>query len=228
MKKAHVTRAQALLKTANIRLGYTKVVANWHGGDDQRVVAKRFIEEGSTVSSNTALLLIAELSPIKGIIFVTEKDYAKIHTGQTAQLLTDTYPDEIFEGRIDRISPIFLKETRQARVEMTLENPDYRLKPGMFIRTSVKLDSVPEATIIPDDALTSRDNMTGVFLVNEKEMTVSWHPVKVGIRQGNLVQIKDNELSGRVVTLGHQLIEDGSTIIIATTRPKEKVPNKPL
>lgn len=226
--KAHVTRAEALLKTANIRLGYTKVIANWHGGDDQRVVAKRFIEEGSTVSSNTSLLLIAELSPIKGIIFVTEKDYAKIHTGQTARLKTDTYPDDIFEGRIDRISPVFLKESRQARVEITLENPGSRLKPGMFIRTTVKLESIAEATIIPDAALTSRDNQDGIFLVNEKKMTVSWHPVKVGIRQGNIVQIKDSELTGKVVSLGHQLIEDGSTIIIATTRPKEKTKNKPL
>lgn len=222
--KAHVIRAQALLETANIRLEYTKVKADWHGGDDHRIVAERFIEEGSTVSSNTPLLLIAELSPITGIIFVTEKDYASLHTGQTAQLTTDTYPDEIFEGRIDRISPVFRKETRQARVELTIQNPEYRLKPGMFIRTTVKLDSVIDAIIIPEAALTSRDNQTSVFLVNEEKMTVSLHPVQIGIRQNDRVQIKGDELVGRVVSLGHQLIEDGSAIIITNSKQKAATP----
>ena len=222
--KAHVIRAQALLETAKIKLEYTKVKADWHGGDDQRIVAERFIEEGSTVSSNTPLLLIAELSPITGIIFVTEKDYASLHTGQTAQLTTDTYPGDIFEGRIERISPVFRKETRQARVELTIQNKEYRLKPGMFIRTTVKLDSVNDATIVPEAALTSRNNQTSVFLVNENKMTVSWQPVQVGIRQDNRVQIMGSELDGRVVSLGHQLIEDGSAIIITNSKQKAATP----
>ena len=222
--KAHVIRAQALLETAKIKLEYTKVKADWHGGDDQRIVAERYIEEGSTVSSNTPLLLIAELAPITGIIFVTEKDYASLHTGQTAQLTTDTYPGEIFEGRIERISPVFRKETRQARVELTIQNPKYRLKPGMFIRTTVKLDSVSSATIVPEAALTSRNNQTSVFLVNEDDMTVSWQPVQVGIRQDNRVQIMGSELGGRVVSLGHQLIEDGSAIIITNSKEKAATP----
>ena len=48
---AQVTRAQALLETANIRLGYTKVTADWNGGDNQRVVAERYVDEGHTVSA---------------------------------------------------------------------------------------------------------------------------------------------------------------------------------
>jgi len=123
--KAIVIRTEALLETANIKLGYTKVRADWRGGDAQRLVAERYIDEGHTVSANTALLLIVELSPINAIIFVTEKDYTRLHTGQTAQLSTDAYPGEIFEGRINRISPIFRKETRQARVELTIERYVY-------------------------------------------------------------------------------------------------------
>ncbi len=65
-----VTKAQAALASAKVRLGYTQVVASWNGGQDHRVVAERFIDEGETVSANAPLLSIVELHPIKGVIFV--------------------------------------------------------------------------------------------------------------------------------------------------------------
>jgi len=213
--KAQMTRAEALLEAANIRLGYTKVTANWASGDNRRVVAERFVDEGQTVSANASLILIVELDPITGIIFVTEKDYARMQPGQTALLTTDAYQGEVFEGRIDRISPVFRKATRQARVELTIENPRFRLKPGMFIRATVELESVAEAVIIPEEALAIRDDQPGVFVVNEDKMTVSWRPVRVGIREGERVQVEGEALSGRIVSLGHQLVDDGSAITIA-------------
>lgn len=218
---AHVNRAEALLETANIRLGYTKVSADWNGGDDHRVVAERYVDEGHTVSANAPLLLIVELDPITGIIFISEKDYASLRTGQTAQLSTDAYPGETFEGRIDRISPVFRKETRQARVELTIDNREFRLKPGMFIRATVKLASLDDAIIVSDAALTSRDDQPGVFVIDEKKMTVSWRPVQVGIRQGSRVQIEGEGLVGRVISLGHQLIDEGSAIIISKDTQKK-------
>jgi hypothetical protein len=60
--KAQLTRAAALPATAKIKLGYTKVKADRHGGDDQRVVAERYVDEGHTVAANAPLLLIVESS----------------------------------------------------------------------------------------------------------------------------------------------------------------------
>ncbi|MCJ7600525.1 MAG: efflux RND transporter periplasmic adaptor subunit, partial [Desulfobulbaceae bacterium] len=213
--KAQMTRAEALLEAANIRLGYTKVTANWAGGDKRRVVAERFVDEGQTVSANASLILIVELDPITGIIFVTEKDYARLQPGQTALLTTDAYQGEVFEGRIDRISPVFRQATRQARVELTIDNQRFRLKPGMFIRATVELESVAEAVIIPEQALAVRNDQPGVFVVNEDSLTVSWRPVRVGIREGERVQVEGEALSGRIVSLGHQLVDDGSAITIS-------------
>jgi multidrug efflux pump subunit AcrA (membrane-fusion protein) len=93
-------------------------------------------------------------------------------------------------------------------------NPQHRLKPGMFIRATVELDRVPEATIVPDQALTIRDDRMGVFIVNEDGRSVIWREVKVGIRQDDRVQVEGEGLSGRVVTLGQQLVKDGSAITI--------------
>jgi RND family efflux transporter MFP subunit len=211
---AQVTKAESSLETANIRLGYTKVTAGWTGGDELRVVADRFVDEGQTVAANSSLLLIVDLNPIVGVIFVTERDYAHLKPGQLVSLTTDAYPGEQYPGRIARIAPIFRKSTRQARIEMIIDNPQHRLKPGMFIRATVVLAREPEAVIIPQQAVTIRDDRSGVFIVSEDGRSVAWHEVKTGIREGNRVQVEGEGLSGRVVILGQQLVKDGSAITI--------------
>ena len=226
--EAQVAKAESSLETANIRLGYTKVTAGWTGGDEDRVVAERYVDEGQTVAANAQLLSIVELNPIVGVVFVTESDYARLKPGQLVSLTTDAYPDEQYTGRIDRIAPVFRKSTRQARIEMLIDNPQYRLKPGMFIRAAVVLSRVPEATIVPEQALTIRDDKSGVFIVSEDGRSVVWREVKVGIREGDRVQVEGEGLSGRVVTLGQQLVNDGSPIMIAaeqnqTIAGREKV-----
>ena len=212
--EAQVTKAESSLETANIRLGYTKVTAGWTGGDEHRVVAERYLDEGQTVAANEPLLLIVDLHPIIGVVFVTERDYARLRPGQLVSLTTDAYPGERFSGRIDRIAPVFRRSTRQARVEMTIENPRFRLKPGMFIRATVEMDRVPDTTIVPEEALTSRGDTSGVFVVSEDGRTVTWRPVQVGIREGGWAQVEGEGLYGRVVTLGQQLVNDGSNITI--------------
>ena len=211
---AQVTKAESALETANIRLGYTKVTAGWTGGDDYRIVAERYVDEGQTVAANAPLLLIDDLDPIVGVVFVTERDYARLKPGQIVTLTTDAYPGEEFTGRIVRIAPVFQTTTRQARIEMPIYYPQHRLRPGMFIRATVVLNRVPEATIVPEQALTVRNEKTGVFIVSDDGNSVSWREVRVGIREGDRVQVDGQGLAGLVVTLGQQLVSDGSAITI--------------
>ncbi len=213
--EARIAKARSSLETARIRLGYTKITAGWSGGDDQRVVAERYVDEGQTVAANEPLLLIVELDPIMGVIFVTERDYANLEPGQPVSLTTDAFTGKQFQGQIARIAPIFRKSTRQARIEITAANPQHRLKPGMFIQATVTLARVSEATIVPEQALTVRNDQSGIFIVSEDGRSVVWREVTVGIRDGNRLQVTGGQLSGRVVTLGQQLVDDGSPITIS-------------
>ncbi len=208
--QAQVKRAKAVLKTAHIRLNYTKVTANWVGGNRHRIVAERYLDEGETISANTPLLQIMELDPIIVVFFVTERDYANLQLGQIASLVTDVYPGEKFHGKIERIAPIFDKSTRQARIELRVENSDLRLKPGMFARVTVVLKRIKKTTIVPEHALTKRNHQNGVFVVNGN--SVVWHEVQIGIRQGEQVQVTGEGLTGFVVILGQQLLDNGSLI----------------
>jgi RND family efflux transporter MFP subunit len=222
VSKAEVIKAESELETAKIRLGYTKVIAGWNDGNEHRIVAERYLDEGHTVSANAPLLLIVEFSPIKGVFFVTERDYAQLRLGQIVSLATDAYPGESFKGRIDRIAPVFRRSTRQARVEILIQNSQRRLKPGMFIRATVTLNKVPGATIIPEQALTTRNDHPGIFVVNPDGKTVVWRQIKLGIREGNRVQVEGEGLAGLVVTLGQQFLDNGSKIVIPDLKTKTK------
>lgn len=213
--KARVTRAESSVAAARIRLAYTQVVADWGEGDDLRVVGERFVDAGDTVSANAPLFHVVELNPIQGVLFVPERDYARLRPGQAVKLQTDAYPGKEFHGTIERIAPVFRETTRQARVELRFENKDQGLRPGMFMRATVELDRVDDAIIVPFSALTARDGSTGLFVTDAAKRRVQWRPVEVGIAEDERVQViaKDGEaLSGHVVTLGQHLVDDGGAI----------------
>ncbi|MEE4253797.1 MAG: efflux RND transporter periplasmic adaptor subunit [Desulfuromusa sp.] len=224
---AQVAHAQSALETAITRLGYTRITAGWSGGNEHRVVAERYVDEGEMVTANAPLLRIVELDPITGVVFVAERDYGLLQPGQKAILATDAFPGEEFLGQIERIAPVFKQATRQARVELTIDNPQQRLKPGMFIRATVVLDKKTDATIIPEQALTKRDDQVGIFLLNEDRKSVKWHEVTVGIRDDTRVQVEGEDISGQVVILGQQMLEDGSKINIPDDQdPRQKTDQK--
>jgi RND family efflux transporter MFP subunit len=212
VSRAQLTRAEAALAGASIRLGYTEVAATWRGEGGERVVAERHVEEGETVAANEPLFRIVELDPILAVFHVTERDYALLEPGQPAELRTDAWPGEVFQGRVARIAPVFREASRQARVELKVDNPELRLKPGMFVRATLVLERIPDALIVPEPALTTRDGQRGVFVLGADGERVDWRPVEVGIRQGDRVQVRGAGLTGQVVTLGQQLLDDGSLV----------------
>lgn len=211
---AQVERAEALLEAARIQLGYTIIHAEWSGGADRRVVSARYVDPGDTVSPGAPLLEVLEVDELLAVVFVSERDYGRIAVGQSVSLSADAFPEETFTGTVDRIAPTFRRDTRQARVEIAVANEAGRLKPGMFVRARVVLESVDDTPLVPETALVNRQDTTGVFVLPDGADAVEWFPVQVGIRTGDLVQLVGPVPEGRVVTLGHQLLGDGSRVVV--------------
>ena len=210
--RAKITKAEAELEAARIQLQETTIKADWRGGSDERLVAERYVDEGETVSANTALLKIVELDPLIAVFAVTEADYANLSQGQSVQLSTDAFVGETFAGKITRISPVFSEDTRQARVEVTIDNARLKLKPGMFVRLEVVIRQANDAIVIPERALYKRDEKQGVFLLMADAGEVQWQPVTAGISQNGLVQVVQPVIEGKVVTLGQQMLKPGSKV----------------
>ena len=209
---ANVVRAEAVLESARIRLGYAEVTADWVAGDDSRVVAQRFVNEGEAVSPGAPLLSIVELNPIVCVVQVPERDYARLRIGQPARLVTDAFPGESFAAQVSRVAPVFRSSTRQARVELAVENADERLKPGMFVRVTLEFATTEGATIVPVLSLTERGGERGVFCLSEGADVVRWVPVVLDIVDGAEASVMAENLTGRVVTLGQELCEDGTRV----------------
>lgn len=216
--EARHLRAESEVEAAHIQMSYTTIRADWANGAEERIVAERYLDAGRIVSTNDPLLLIVQIDSINAVIFVTEREYPLLSRGQSVVLKTDAFPGESFTGHIERVAPVFRENSRQARVEITIENEELRLKPGMFVRATVTLASAENVTIVPETALTERGGQIGVFRLDEDEKSVAWFPLTPGIRDGNGVEILDDDLSGKVVNLGQHLLDDGSPVVIAAIK----------
>lgn len=222
--KANILRVESLLESARIRQSYTTIRADWEGTNDTRVVANRYVEEGETVSANQPILAIIDLDPVVAAFTVTERDYARMRVGQSVTLTTDAYPNRSWTGAIERIAPAFDEGSRQARVEVRVENTDQALRPGMFARVRAVLDTVEQTTIVEQRAIVNRGGQDVVFVIDDTVTppVARAVPVRVGIIQGTRAQATTlgdaAPLSGRVVTLGQQLLDDGSPVTIPAER----------
>jgi RND family efflux transporter MFP subunit len=211
---AQVTQKEAALKTALVRLSYTKVQAFWEEGDQARVVGERFVDEGELLSINQPIVSILENNPLTAVVYVIERDYPKVTIGQQAIISTDAYPGRTFTGSITRIAPMLKESSRQARLEVEVPNPNLLLKPGMFVRARVEFTRHENATLVPLGALVRRDDKEGIFIADTQNLKARFVPVATGIINGEIVEIAEPQISGLVITMGNHLLEDGSDITL--------------
>ncbi len=221
---AQVAQKDAALKTALVRLSYTKVQAFWEEGDQTRVVGERFVDEGALLQMNQPIVSILQNNPLTAVVYVIERDYPKVTIGQQAVVTTDAYPGRTFTGRITRIAPLLKESSRQARVEVEVPNPDLLLKPGMFVRARVEFARHENATLVPLPALVRRNNQEGIFIADPQNLKARFVPVTTGITGGELVEVVEPQLSGLAVTMGNHLLEDGSAITMPDSAPANAAP----
>ncbi|MBM3295307.1 MAG: efflux RND transporter periplasmic adaptor subunit [Candidatus Aminicenantes bacterium] len=213
--EAQEANRQAALETARVRLSYTQIRAAWERGSETRYVGERFVNEGAMLSVNTQIISIIELQPITAVLFVTDRDYQRLGTGQETTITSGAFTGKTFLGKVVRIAPLLQETSRQARVEVEITNPEGLLKPGMFITAQVEFGARAEATIVPINAVVQRNNLAGVFLADTENMKAGFVPVRIGIVQGEQAEVLEPaSLDGEVVTLGHHLLEDGAGIIL--------------
>jgi len=223
---AQVVQKEAALKTAQVRLSYTKIRTSWKDGDEYRIVGERFVDEGAMLTANAPIVSILDISALTAVIHIIERDYAHVKTGQVTVMTTDAFPGKTFTGKVARVAPLLKETSRQARVEIEVPNREQLLKPGMFIRAQIEFARNDNAIVIPVTALVKRDGQQGVFMADAQNMKVRFVPVSLGIVNGDMAEVVKPSLSGLVVTLGHHLLEDGSTITLPDLKRENSSPRR--
>lgn len=223
----------AAKNAAEIQLSHTRIKADWSGGPSVRVIGERFAEPGQLLSAGAPLVSVLDISSLKVEIDVIESDYARLRIGQTATLGSDSWPGEDFSARVSRIAPLLQESSRQARIELSVENPGQKLKPGMYARAQIIFQTKSGVRAIPSAALAKHRGEEGVFLVDKASSTVEFVPVEKGLVTSSHVEILSPELQGEVVTLGQDQLQDGSEISLdqnekgSGKKPGSKPGNKP-
>ena len=111
-------------------------------------------------------------------------------------------------------------------MQIEVPNPEWKLKPGMFVRVQLEFASKDNAVIVPRNAVVKRDGRQGVFEIDPEKRTARFVPVELGISSGNRVEITSPELAGPVATLGNHLLTDGVPVLIPEEE-KEPAPEAP-
>lgn len=81
------------------------------------------------------------LDVIYADFYLPQQALARLKLGQTVKMVTDTFANQVFQGTITTIEPNVDSATRNVEVEATFSNPDFKLKPGMFTRVEVDVET---------------------------------------------------------------------------------------
>ena len=195
----------------------------------------RHVEVGQFLTAGTQIVTLTDLSTLYANLTVTEKDSAALKVGQTVRILVDAYPGRTFEGKITAIEPQIAADTRNIRVQATLDNPDHILKPGMFATTTVVLPDKPAVVTVPETAVDYTLYGDSVFLITEKKADdgkTSLTAVRTFVRSGNRIGGRAEILSGlkpgdRVVAVGQLKLQSGAAVAISTDAPPPIPANPP-
>jgi len=234
--QATVDTAQAAFDQASAGIAKTEAIIS------QKLVRAPFsgelgvrkVEVGQYLTAGTQIVSLTDLSALYANFTVTEKDSAQLKVGQTVRIAVDAYPGRTFEGKITTIEPQIATETRNIRVQATMQNPDKILKPGMFATTTIVLPDKPPVITVPETAVDYTLYGDSVYLLSEKKeedgntkLTVTRTFVQTGNRiEGRAEILKGVKEGDRVVAVGQLKLQSGSAVTISDN-PVPPIPAKP-
>ena len=166
----NLASAQATLEQANAKAAERTVKAPSSGSIVElnakvgaTVAGGVVMGEGDT-SGGKQCMQIADLSKMKVTVQVGEKDIAKIAVGQSANVTYPAFPDIVSQGTVTAIASVANADASYGgsgsvtfNVDILIEAPDSRLKPGMTAEVSVVTEQLDDVVMVPTMALMTED-----------------------------------------------------------------------
>lgn len=213
LARAQASQSKARLDELRINMANTVIASPVNG-----FVARRAADPGAYVSPNSPVADVVDISSVRLVVNVVEKDLRRLQPGDNTVVGVDAFPGESFEGRIARISPVLDPQTRTAPIEIEIPNPSFRLKPGMYARVGITTAEKPNALVVPANAIVDIGDQRGVFLA-QADNTASFRKVDIGIENDEHVEILAGLAEGdRVITTGAGALRDGDRFVVAGAR----------
>ncbi len=185
-------------------------------------ISIRQVELGQILPAGAPIASLQSVSPIHAEFWLPQQALAELKAGQRARVIVDTFPGSSWEGAITTINPEVDPATRNVRVRATFENPDARLRPGMFARVEVIGHERRTALVIPATAPVVAPFGDSVYLVDEAAAATGRRPtvarqqfVRLGERRGDFVEVLSGLDEGaRIVSAGAFKLRNGMTVAL--------------
>jgi RND family efflux transporter MFP subunit len=207
--QAATDNAKAALLQSQLTLGDADLKAPFSG-----YILSRNVDLGSLVSPATNAFTIADIGRVKVAFGAPDYGLSRVRLGQELTIQTESAAP--VKGRVTSISPAADTRNRIFAIEVTVDNRDGHLRPGMI--ASIGLGEIPHSSIsIPLSAivpLSSEPDHFAVMVAQERagRLVANLRKVQLGTAHDNSVAVEGVQPGERVVSVGAQLLKDGDPI----------------
>jgi membrane fusion protein (multidrug efflux system) len=199
--------ADARLASVRLMLEKSEVKAPWSG----HVAAKR-VEVGDYASPGQPLIELVAMDKLKVKAPASAADVPYLKIGVPVTVRVDVFPDEEFTGEVVRLGAELDPGTRTLDVEAEIDNPDLRLRPGLFGRMELQRRELTDAVLVPLAAVVDFENQKVVYVVTDGR--AERREVALGPVVGARVVIEEGVSRGeRLVVAGQRQVADGQLVV---------------
>lgn len=178
------------------------------------VVTKRNYDPGDMTGA-LPIVTVAQVNPLKIVINVSESEFSHVKKGMPAKITFDTYGSEEFTGHVSSIMPTIDTQSRTFGVEITMNNSDGRVLPGMFGRVTLNFGREMRV-VVPDRAVVKQSGSADQYVYTYANGKVSYNKVELGQRIGNKYEIISGLNPGaEVVITGQSKLANGAEVTLA-------------
>lgn len=201
------------LERARIDLEKTRILAPFDG----RIVDLRLFS-GSWINSGDEFLRLIDIGQVTVNARVLESELRHINVGAPAQVIFVAYPNAAYKGTVDLIRSTVDPETGTCDVRILIDNPDFRLKPGMFANAQIAARVYNRRLVVRTDAILNRDERDVVFVVENG--LAKWRFVASNLKNEVYTEISEGVQEGdSVIVSGHYNLAHDSPVAVVSTAP---------
>ncbi|HKV78168.1 MAG TPA: efflux RND transporter periplasmic adaptor subunit [Candidatus Sulfotelmatobacter sp.] len=203
---------------AQAQLSYSEIRSPING-----VITDRPLYPGEMAAAGTPLLTVMDISSVIAKAHIPQDEAAALKVGDKGTITVPGFSEPI-NGKVTVVSPALDPNSTTVEVWLEVKNPKHELKPGTSVHLSMTAKTVKDALVVPvSSILTAPDGTTAVMLAGSDSLAHQ-KPVKVGIRNGDDVQLIEGVNEGeKVISNGAYGLPDKTKIKIAAAEaPSEE------
>lgn len=214
--KATEKIVQARLALAQANLEKMSLRAPFDGS-----IGIRQVSVGDYIKEGVDLVNVEDVSSMKADFRVPEQVSGRLRMGQSVNLESDAYVGQRFPARVTAIDPSVDAAGRSVLMRAVLKDSSQRLKPGMFVRVRLVLETKPNAIVIPEESIVTQQGRLIIFKVVDGKAVAA--PVKTGLRttvDGKaVVEVVEGLSAGEMVVTAGQIKIRGNNVPVKPAEP---------